>query len=392
MNPGDFPSKRAGCLAEVPAQEPYLAFVPNVLPPAITWDDGLVSLLSEADRAVAGLEGIGRSLPNPHLLMMPFVRQEAVLSSRIEGTQTTLLQLYAFEAWKEVRPDMPADVREVRNHVVALEHGLELLQTTPVSRRLLCAVHAKLMEGVRGERWRPGEFRDGPVYVGPPGLSLADAPFVPPPVPEMQQALDDLERFLNTDLDMPALVRIAISHYQFEAIHPFFDGNGRVGRLLIILLLCAWGLLTEPLLYLSAYFERHRQDYYDALMAVSQRGAWEAWLCFFLDGVRTQALDATRRAQRLEHLRQSYRVRIQASASPTRLFEAVDLLFRQPIITAASVAQDLGVGRSTAHRYVQALQDTGIILEMTGRSRDREYIAHEIIRAIQDPLPHETEA
>ena len=278
----------------------YWAFVPNPLPPKLAWTSELVVTLSEADRALGELAGLGRSLPNPHLLIRPFVRREAVLSSRIEGTQSTLFDLYAYEAVQLSMFKPPPDVREVYNYVRALEHGMARLPTLPLSLRLIREIHAHLMEGVRGEHQTPGEFRRSQNWIGPPGCTLTDARFVPPPVPEMQESLHALETFLHASPTLPPLMRLGLIHYQFEAIHPFLDGNGRVGRLLITLLLCAWDLLSEPLLYLSAYFDAHRQDYYDLLLRVSQHGAWEDWLTFFLRGIATQAQDSVARAGRLQ--------------------------------------------------------------------------------------------
>jgi len=247
----------------VRAVDGYWAFVPNPLPPELTWDSPLASLASRADLALGTLSGLGETLPNPHLLIYPFIRKEAVLSSRIEGTQSSLSELLLFEA---TRAEKQRDVREVQNYVRAMEYGLKRLGDLPLSLRLIRELHAILMEGVRGERATPGEFRQSQNWIGPPGCTLNDATFVPPPVTEMREALDHLEEFLHADTELPPLVELALIHYQFETIHPFLDGNGRIGRLLIALFLCQRGILTKPLLYLSAFFEHHRQEYYQYLL------------------------------------------------------------------------------------------------------------------------------
>ena len=342
----------------------------------------MVAALSDADRALGELAGLGRSLLNPHLLIAPFVRREAVLSSRIEGTQASLSDLYAYEAVRKAAPD----VREVHNYVRALEYGLDRLQSMPFSLRLVREIHALLMEGVRGHRGAPGEFRQSQNWIGPPGCSLEDATFVPPPVHEMVEALGALERFLHGPSDWPPLARLGLVHYQFEAIHPFLDGNGRIGRLLITLLLCVEGMLPEPLLYLSAYFESRRQTYYHLLLAVSREGAWEAWLVFFLRGVAVQAKDAVARAQRLQDLRERYREQFQTERVAGRMLQMVDLLFVRPVMTMPQIAEGLGVNYATATRYIKHLVDAGILREITGQARNRIYRAGEVLAAIEEPL------
>ncbi len=386
MNPEAFRDSPAGRPTWVAGGE-YWAFVPHPLPPKLDWNPQLVAALSEADRALGELSGfLGRSLLNPHLLIIPFVRREAVLSSRIEGTQASLSDLYAYEGQlPSVGP--ASDVREVHNYVRALEHGLEALQALPVSGRLMLEIHARLMEGVRGEHQTPGEFRRSQNWIGPPGVSLNDATFVPPPVPQMNQALGELEKFLHAPSRLPSLVRLGLIHYQFETIHPFLDGNGRIGRLLITLLLCAWDLLPEPLLYLSAYFEAHRQTYYDLLLAVSQRGSWEDWLDFFLRGIATQSQDAVARARRLQDLRESYRLQFQtARGAAARLLQAVDVLFASPVITARQMEAQLDVEFKAAQRYLKKLEEAGLVREITGKARNRVYRADEILRAMEEPL------
>lgn len=378
----------------------YWAFAPNPLPPPIEWTADLVAVLSEADRALGELAGLGRSLPNPHLLIRPFVRREAVLSSRIEGTLASLSDLYIYEAAQPlggrhgvgdadaaVLPgELPADVREVANYVRALEYGLARLAVFPLSLRLIREMHGQLLQGVRGETQTPGEFRRSQNWIGPPGCTLNDATYVPPPVVEMKEGLDALEKFLHAPSRLPPLIRLGLIHYQFEAIHPFLDGNGRIGRLLVTLLLCAWGLLPEPLLYLSAFFEAHRIEYYNHLFGVSQAGAWDRWLVFFLQGVTEQANDAVARAQRLQGLRERYRGQLQSSRMAARLLQLVDLLFAQPVITARQVETALAIDFPTAQRYVNQLVEAGLLHEITGKARNRVYRANELVRAIEAPV------
>jgi len=389
MDPRIFGDSPSGRMVRDPTG--YWAFVPHPLPPALTWTPTVVAALSQADRALGELAGLGRSLLNPHLLIAPFVRREAVLSSRIEGTQASLSDLYAYEAVQKTAVQLtmfepPPDVREVYNYVRALEYGLDRLQSLPLSLRLIREIHARLMEGVRGEHGTPGEFRRSQNWIGPPGCSLQDATYVPPPVSEMEEALGALERFLHQPCDWPPLARLGLVHYQFEAIHPFLDGNGRIGRLLITLLLCAERLLPEPLLYLSAYFESHRQDYYDLLLAVSREGAWETWLVFFLQGVAAQAQDAVARARRLQDLRERYREQFQAERAAGRLLQVVDLLFARPMVTMPQIAEALNVNYATATRYISHLENAAILREVTGQARNRVYRADEVLAAIEEPL------
>jgi len=384
MNLAEFRDSPSGKLVKTKAG--YWAFVPNPLPPAIAWSDELVTTLSEADRAIGELAGLGRLLPNPHLLIRPFMRREAVFSSRIEGTQASLSDLLTYEAVQLTLFDLPDDVHEVHNYVRALEYGLERLQDLPLSLRLIREVHALLMEGVRGETQTPGEFRRSQNWIGAPGAMLADASYVPPPIPEMWEALDALEKFLHESTTIPPLVRIGLIHYQFEAIHPFLDGNGRVGRLLITLLLCAWDILPTPLLYLSPYFESHRDMYYALLKKVSTQGAWEEWLVFFLRGIVVQSRDAVVRIRKLQELRDRYRSMLQSARASARLLRAVDLLFERPVIQTRQLESALGVDFSTAQRYVDRLQGAGIVREVTGRTRNRIYRADEILNVLDKPI------
>jgi Fic family protein len=378
VNPADFHAPSAGRVIQAPGG--YAAFLPAPLPPKLTYDAGLVLALSRADAALSELAGLGRQLPNPHLLISPYVRREAVLSSRIEGTRTSLSDLLLDEA--EVNGSgEDGDLREVRNYVEALEYGLERLGELPLSLRLVRELHERLMRGVRGDKATPGEFRRSQNWIGPAGSTPATAPYVPPPPPEMMEALGNWEEFLHERDRFPDLVQCALMHEQFEAIHPFLDGNGRVGRLLITLFLVERGRLPEPLLYLSDYIESHRQEYYDTLQRVRTDGDWPGWLRFFLVGVEETARAAVRQASRLMDLREAYRQRVGRKPNALRL---LDELFVNPYLTTARAVRVLGVSAPTARQAIALLLGEGMIAETTGRSWGRVYLARPILQAIED--------
>jgi Fic family protein len=381
MDPSKFQASTSGKVIRLP--QGYWAFVPAALPPVLTFSPSLVAALSDADRALGELKGLGGTLANPHLLIRPLARREAVLSSRIEGTRASLDDLLAYEATQLSFLETGSDVREVHNYVRALEYGLERIHTLPISQRLIREMHARLMEGVRGDVWTPGEFRRSQNWIGPAGSTLETAPYVPPPVEDMLAALSALENFIHAPSNMPPLLCLGLIHYQFEAIHPFLDGNGRVGRLLIALLLSAWQLLPQPLLYLSAYFESNRRDYYDLLLAVSQRATWEDWLLYFLEGVKQQSLDAVNRIDRLQALRVQYQAQIQARRAPARLLRVVDLLFAQPVITTRQVETALETNFLGAQRLIDQLIQAGLLREVTGGRRNRVYRADEILKILE---------
>ncbi len=356
--------------------------MPAPLPPDLAFEEELVSTLSLADRLLGSLAGAGVWLPNPHLLIGPFMRREAVLSSRIEGTEAGVAELVLFEA--SPKAAKAPDVREVANYVRALELAVSPDRQLPLSLRLIRDLHRELMTGVRGDHLTPGEFRRSQNWIGPPGCLLNDATFVPPPVDKMKDCLDAFEKHLHGSSELPPLVRLALIHYQFEAIHPFLDGNGRVGRLLISLLLHEWGLLPQPLLYLSAFFERRRQEYYERLLAVSQKGAWVGWLLFFLEGVAEQSADGTERALRLVALRERYRGRLQTARAFALPLLLVDHLFGLPAIDIAGAARLLGVSRRAASLIVEKLVEAGILLEVTGKERNRIFMAPEILELVSE--------
>jgi Fic family protein len=341
-----------------------------------------VAALSDADRLVGRLAGEGERLPNPHLLIRPFIRREAVLSSKIEGTQATLGELLAAEAGMAVDRS-PDDLREVANYVVALEHGIARLPRLPLSLRLVRELHGKLMAGVRGDPGRPGQFRDVQNWIGPPGVGIDQATYVPPPPDQVLPCLDAWEKFLH-DRSLPPLIQAALAHYQFEAIHPFVDGNGRVGRLLITLFLVEREVLPAPLLYLSAFFEANRQAYYAHLQGVHERGEWEAWLAYFLRGVATQSADALSRASRINALLDKWRDKTVNAGLPAAV-RLVDLLAENPYWTTRRAAERLKVAFTTAQRAVAKLEALGIMRQVNQAKRDRLYCATVLLRILEEP-------
>ena len=386
MDPKNFSSSSSG--TPILTQTGYWAFLPAALPPVITWSLPLVSALADAERDLSKLTTMAGSFPFPRLLIQPFVRREAVLSSRIEGTRATLTDLYAYESAQLAFLEPGNDVREVYNYVRALEYGLERVKTLPVSLRLIREIHAKLMDGVRGGNLTPGEFRRSDLlsksnWIGSIGSTPSTAAYVPPPVDEMNAGLDQLEKFIHAGSEIPALVRAGLIHYQFEAIHPFLDGNGRIGRLLMVLLLSEWNLLPHPLLNLSVYFERYRQEYYDLLLAVSQKGNWESWLRFFLRGVSVQASDSVVRLNRLQTMRTIYQAIADTERNRMRMEQVLDFLFMQPVLSVRQLQTFLNVSFPIAQRYIDRLVDAGVLQEVTGQSRNRIFRANEIFQALE---------
>lgn len=360
----------------------YEVFLPNPLPPKITWTAALTRALSDADRLLGQLVGEGRSLTNPHLLMRPFIAREAVLSSKIEGTQATLGELLAADAGAAVERS-PFDLREVGNYVIALEYGIERLRTLPLSLRLVREIHAKLMEGVRGDIATPGEFRRSQNWIGPAGCTLNNASYVPPPVEELLSCLGVWEDFLH-DRTLPPLVQIAMLHYQFEAIHPFLDGNGRVGRLLITLFLIERGILPTPLLYLSAFFEATRLEYYDRLSEVSNKAAWNPWLEYFLNGIARMSDDAVSRAERINALLSKWRQTVAGVSSKVPAL-IVELLGENPFWTIKKISSRLGVAYTTAQRAVAKLESLDILTQTSDAKRHRVYCANSIMDILDEP-------
>jgi len=363
-------------------QGSYAAFVPAPLPPKLDWTPRLIRVLSDADRLIGKLAGEGGRLPNPHILMRPFLQREAVLSSKIEGTQATLGELLAAEAGASVDRS-PDDLREVGNYVVALEHGILRLKELPLCVRIIRELHEKLMTGVHGQQATPGRFRKIQNWIGKPGSTLATASFVPPPPDEVETCLAAWEKFLH-ESELPPLVTIALAHYQFEAIHPFLDGNGRVGRLLISLFLIEQQILPTPLLYLSAFFEAARRDYYDGLRGVSERGAWNEWLEYFLQGVARMSEDALSRAARINSKLIEWQKKV-AGDSTNAPLRVVELLAANPFITANGAAEKLGVAFTTAQRAIERLERLGIVKQSGDAKRDRVYCANALLEILEEP-------
>lgn len=369
----DFTSKAIGTLVPTVADGIRCsAFVPRPLPHQLDWTTRLVNRLSDASTALGELSGLARNLSNTSLLINPFMRREAVLSSRIEGTETGIAELYAYEAGQQLTLALPgaagasieADRQEVANYVQALEYGLERLRDLPCSLRLIREIHERLLRGVRGAQKTPGEFRRIQNWISSGDRTAANATFMPPPVPDMEACLYEFERYLHSNDELPPLVRLAMIHYQFEVIHPFLDGNGRVGRLLVVLLLVSWGLLPAPLLYLSAYLERNREEYYHQLLTVSQKGIITPWVEFFLAGVAEQSRDATLRAKRLQDLQAGWRESLTAKRASTLGPRLADSLIDFPIMTVPIAKTRLSVSYQSAKDTVGRLVAAGILEEV----------------------------
>ncbi len=355
--------------------EGYTAFIPAPLPPnpPIEMDAELTRLLSKADRSLGRLDGATSILPNPDLFVAMYVRQEAVLSSQIEGTQSTLEDVLQYEIDAKGQ-EHPKDIEEVVNYVNALQYGLKRLPELPLCLRLIREIHDKLLDRVRGSDRTPGEFRKTQNWIGSQGCTLATASFVPPPVSEMHKALGNLEKFLHDQNSFPTLIHCGIAHAQFETIHPFLDGNGRVGRLLITFLLCQREILQKPLLYLSHYLKFHRAEYYDRLMAVRTEGNWEGWLKFFLKGIFEVSESATTTARSILNLRENNRELIGRETTNSGYgLRLLDLLFEKPIINIPLVQEYLDCSYGTANKTVKQLEQLQLLNEITGGQRNRLY-------------------
>lgn len=378
-------SNRAGTYVRQPAG--YTSFIPNGLPPnpKVAMDEEMGTLLSAADQALGRLDGASDILPNPDLLVFMYVRKEAVLSSQIEGTQASLIDVLKFEA-AAADPSRPQDVGEVVNYVAALNHGLKRLQNLPISLRLIREIHERLMQGVRGEEKTPGQFRRTQNWIGSPGSTLATARFIPPPPHEMNESLHDLERFLHDRGPMPILLKIGLAHAQFETVHPFLDGNGRVGRLLITFLLCESHVLRHPLLYLSYYFRKYQSDYYDRLQAIRDQGDWEGWLKFFLQGVRETSEEATETARRIVRMREEHRelIRQKLGAGSGKALSLLESLFWRPIISVQHAADATKLAFPNASALVVRLQKLGLLAEVTGRRRNRRFAYRSFLDLFRD--------
>jgi Fic family protein len=384
VDPTKFIAPQWGRAVATLTRPPYAAFIPERLPRKLTLTPDTIMRLSEADAALGRLAGSGRLLPDPHLLVNAYITREAVSSSRIEGTQASVTEVFDAAVTGETRRD---DIREVRNYVSALEYGAgRLREGFPLSLRLITEMHGILLRDVRGQERTPGEFRRSQNWIGSPDNRPDTARFVPPPVEEMWQALDDWEKYLHDESPMlPLLVRCALLHYQFETIHSFLDGNGRLGRLFIVLYLMDMSRLPAPLLYLSGYFDLRKSDYYDRLQSVRERGEITEWLLFFLDGVAVQAADAVNRAEQLSDLREKYRTRLRGTSG--RAPEVIDLLFASPILTVRYVQEQLGISQPGASNLLRRLAAHGILREQgTGTGVRHRWFSDEVL-GVLDPEP-----
>lgn len=381
MDPKDFKSDRAGRVIKTLAG--YWAFVPSPLPPELVYDSSLALLLSQADAAISELSGLGSYLPNPDLLIAPYVKREAVASSRIEGTQADMSDLLLDEIEPKRTPP-GSDVIEIRNYVAALNRGIRQLAKLPLAGRLVRDLHAVLMTNVRGQEKTPGEFRRTQNWIGSPGSSLANATYVPPPPdPEMHECLKHWENFMNRHGEMPELIQCALIHEHFEAIHPFLDGNGRIGRLLITLFLMERKRLSKPLLYLSSYIEQHKSDYYGLLQRIRTHGEWSGWLRYFLTAVRDTARSAIHQSHAILKLRDEYRRKLAKQHKANML---LDELFINPYTTNARAAACLGVTPPTANKTIDQLVKVRMLTETTGREWGRLWVAKPILKIVE-PIP-----
>jgi Fic family protein len=379
VDPFMFTSDAWGAVRRTPGGHGYYAFYPAPIARELPLAAKTVALQSKADLALGRLAGAGRILPNTGILLAPYALQESLDSSRIEGTQATLSDVFNANATGDTDR---VDIREVLNYRAAMQHGLT--SGLPLSKRLLREMHKILLTNVRGREKTPGEFRRSQNWIGSPDNTIDNARFVPPPVSEMHDALDDWEAYQHEEEGLPLLVKCGLLHYQFETIHPFLDGNGRLGRLFITLFLVEKGPLTAPLLYVSSFFEATKQEYYDRLQAVREHGDITGWLDYFLRGVAQQAEDAVKKAERLMDIREEYRGRVQA-ATRGRAIEVVDLILENPVMTARFVAGRLGVSGQSGLNILRQIEGTGILrsIEPTADGRYR-WVCEEILSAVYD--------
>lgn len=381
MDASAYASTPFGEPRRTPGRHGYTAYFPAPIPRSIEIPTATVRLLADAESSLGRLAGVGQLVPNPHLLIRPYLLREALSSTRIEGTQASLADVFETEASGEP-PN--ADVEEVLNYIDALEWGLGQMKELPLGVRLIRGMHRRLLAGVRGRERTPGELRRTQNWVGGSGSTIETARFVPPPPQELAGLLADWEHYAHEDVEVPRLVQNAILHYQFETLHPFLDGNGRIGRLLSVFMLVQHGRLPAPLLYLSAYLERDRAHYYEALQAVRERGDALPWIELFLTAVRSQAQDAVLRAQRIVTLREEYRAAAATIASNNAM-TLVDLVCDTPIVSSRAVESGLGVTRPTALKLLRELEKVGVLVEGDAGPRgQRRYLARELMTALTD--------
>lgn len=374
--------ERAGKFVTQPGG--YIAFIPKPLPPspAIRYDEELQSLLSTADRSLARLDGITTVLPNPDLFIAMYVKKEALLSSQIEGTQASLEGVLEFEA--DLIPKENLDeIKEVINYVRALNHGIERLKELPMSLRLIREIHKILLEETRGAHRNPGQFRRSQNWIGPPGFPLSEAIFVPPPPDLVIPAMGELEKFLHQESNIPPLVKIGLIHAQFETIHPFLDGNGRIGRLLITFYLFWKEILSKPLLYLSFYLKKKRPEYYELLMKVRTDGAWEEWIKYFLIGISDTSVEAANSAREIIQLKDKLIAELyKNSIASIYAVRLIDLLFKTPLISTKEIIDKLKISKEAANELVKKFEKIDILKEITGKQRYKKYSFKQYIEII----------
>jgi len=360
----------------------YNVFIPNPLPPNIEFDEELVLILSRAEEKLGKLSGVCLTLPSPNLLIIPYLRKEAIMSTRIEGTRISMQEVLLSEA-KE-REEKTKDAQEVVNYINTVNYALTKIEKSPINVELIKEMHKVLMEGVRGDEKAPGEFREVQNWIGSELSKVSDANFVPPNPEAVPKLMEDLIEYLNTEHNVPVLVRCALMHYQFETIHPFCDGNGRIGRSLITVYLCKKKKIIKPLLYISEFFEKHRLEYNELLLKTGQTGKFEGWIKFFLKAVEVQSEDASVRAHKLLYLRESYRKRVQREAQSSDILNIIDYLFSNPFITVKRAQHILDVTYPTGKKYVEKLVEYEILKETNRLQREKTFVAYEIYEIIKD--------
>ncbi len=382
MRRDQFSSESPGEILEI--GNGNIAFLPAPLPPKIEYTESLVNKLTEATLAIGELKGTIQQLANPYLLLRPFQLREAIASSQIEGTQAELQQLLLFEA-ADASHAPSSDLREVSNYAKALTYAVGQPSSRNISLSLIREIHQLLLEGVRGHDRGVGVLRELQVYIGDHGTGIKTARFVPPPPESVPTLMHDLERFMNEESSLPALIRLAAAHYQFESIHPFSDGNGRVGRLLIPLLLVRWNVLDHPSLYLSDFFNEYRRDYIDGLWKVSSAGDWQNWIDFFVTAVQLQAIETNRKTRELLVLREEYRKAYQTGRASAGMLGLIDRLFDFPAATITTIQREFDVTFPTASNWVHNLTADGVLQEVTGQKKNRLYVATGIFARLNEP-------
>ncbi|WP_074370195.1 Fic family protein [Methanoculleus chikugoensis] len=378
-----YPDNRAGVFMR--QEGGYDAFIPHPLPPEdLFLDEGLLYLLSKANSALARLDGVTQVLPNPDLFVAMYIRKEALLSSQIEGTQASLQGILEFEAHIRPRDDIN-EIQEVLNYIKALHHGIEKLDFSPLSLDLMNEIHRFLIQGIRGSHTLPGRLRHVQNWIGLPGGTIQDAVFVPPPPEQVPGLMQDLERFIQSSDKTPTLIKAALIHAQLETIHPYLDGNGRMGRLMITFYLCSRGVLARPLLYLSYYLKKNREEYYILLNGIRYEGNWEAWFEFFLRGVISVSNNSIETAKRIIQLKETLIEKLlENNIGGVYAVKLIDTLFDRPIITIGQAMEELRISRQAATKLVGRFESIGILEEITGKERYKQYMFVDYVRIIEE--------